>query len=115
MKHEKCTVEDFLTSRHVRETIHSFVERSVGIDIATETNANRFEVVDEKFVREVCSSVERHVFEEVSETILVVFFEDGTYGLCDVEFATFFRLVVVTDVISKTIVEMTDADIGVDR
>jgi hypothetical protein len=55
------------------------------------------------------------VFEEVSETILVVFFEDSTYSLCDVEFATFFRLVVVTDVVSKTIVEMANADIGIDR
>jgi hypothetical protein len=33
--------------------------------------------------------------------------------LCDVEFATLFRLVVVTNVISKTVVEMTNADIGI--
>ena len=115
MKHEKCTVEDFLTSRHVRETIHSFVERSVGIDVATETYTYRFEIVDEKFAWEVLSAVERHVFEEVSETILVVFFEDSTYGLSDVEFAAFFRLVVVTNVISKAIVEHTHTYVLVDR
>jgi hypothetical protein len=45
----------------------------------------------------------------------VVFFEDSTYGLCDVEFATLFRLVVVTNVISKAIVEYTHTHILVDR
>ena len=114
VENEECAVEDFFASRYVRETINSFVERCIGIDAATKSNTNRFEIVDEKFVREVFSSIESHVFEEVSKTILVVFFEDSTYGLCDMEFATFFRLIVVTNVISETIVENTHTNIGVD-
>ena len=46
---------------------------------------------------------------------LVVFFQNGTYFLSDVEIGSFFREFVVTDVISQSVVQFTDANVRVRR
>ena len=60
-------------------------------------------------------SVEAHVLKEVSQSALVVIFQYRTHFLCDVEFSLLFRQCVVTDVISQSIIQLTDSYLRVGR
>ena len=60
-------------------------------------------------------AVESHVFEEVCQAVLVVFFETGAHRLRDVKLGALFRLFVVANVISQSVVQLTIAHIGVER
>ena len=52
-------------------------------------------------------TVKCHVFQEVSQSPLVIIFVNGTHFLSDVEISHMLRVVVVTDVIGQPIVEFT--------
>ena len=54
------------------------------------------------------------MLEEVCESALLGFFEDGTYFLGDVEVCAVFGQVVVADVVGQAVVELSDADVLVD-
>ena len=49
-------------------------------------------------------TIERHVLQEVRQTVLMILFEDSTYRLRDVELAALFGLLVVTDVVRQSVV-----------
>ena len=86
--------------------IHGVVRRCVGIPLSTETvHELRHSVAGEMF-----RAVERHVLEEVSQTILIILLLDSTHTLGDVEVHFSLRIVVVADVIGQSIVKMTDDD-----
>ena len=55
------------------------------------------------------------MLKEVCKTILVVFFENSTNGLRDMELSTLFRIFIVTDVISQTILQLTHAHCRINR
>ena len=59
-------------------------------------------------------AIEAHVLKEVSETALLVLFLDGTHTLCNVKLCPVFGPVVVTDVVSQSIGQFTDAYIRID-
>ena len=60
-------------------------------------------------------AVECHMLEEVSQTALVVVLLDRAHALSDVEVGLVLRPVVVTDVISKSVVQFSDAHLVVLR
>lgn len=50
-------------------------------------------------------AVERHVFEKVRQSVLVVLLQNGADSLRNVKFGALFRLLVVANVVGQTIVE----------
>ena len=98
--HQQRRVNDSLADgRHVRQTINGLVNRRVCVDISAEIHTDRLEIIDDTFARKMLRTIESHVLQEVRQTILVILFQHSTYGLCDVEIAALFWLLVVTDVI----------------
>ena len=61
---------------YVRYAIYRLVESGVGIDVGAEFYTVVFEIVEHCFPREVLQPVECHVLQEVSQTALVLFFEN---------------------------------------
>lgn len=59
--------------------------------------------------------IESHMFQKVSQTVLVVLLEDGADGLRDVEVAMPFGVFVMTYVVRQAIVEYTHPYCAVDR
>ena len=57
----------------------------------------------------------REVLKEVRKTALAVLFLNRTHTLCDVEVCHMLRPLVVAQVVGETVVELADADGGVDR
>ena len=105
MHHEQRTVHDaFAIGRHVRQTIHGLVDRGVGVDVTAEVHTHRLEIVDDALTGEMLRTVERHVLQEVRQTVLMILLEDSTYRLRDVELAALFGLLVVTDVVRQAVV-----------
>ena len=91
---------------HAVDMIDGVVRRCVGIPLSTETvHELRHSVAGEMF-----RAVERHVLEEVSQTILIILFLDSTHTLGDVEVHFSLRIVVVADVIGQSIVKMAYDD-----
>ena len=106
-------------SRHVADIIYRLIDAGICIQVCTEFDtfrfAPRYNAKTCLIPREVFGSIESHVLQEVSQTTLLRFFKDGTYFLCDVEFYSFFRKCIVSNVIGKPVVQFTDADIFVHR
>ena len=82
--------------------------------MSSELHAYAFEIGNERVAGEMFGAVEAHVFEEVSETALVVVLIHRAYLLSEKIVGRAGGIVVVANVICKTIVEDSDAGIGVD-
>ena len=105
MHHQQSGIDDsFAIRRHIRQTINGLVNRSVGIDVSTEIDSYRLEIVDDSLAREMLSAVKGHMLQEMRQTVLMVLFEDSTYGLRDMELAALLGLLVMTYIIRQTVV-----------
>ena len=105
MHHEQRTVHDpFAVRRHVTQTINGLVDRGVSIDVTTEIDTYRLKIVDDALTREMLRTVERHMLQEVRQTVLMILFEDSTDSLRDMELCTLFGLLVMTDIIGQSVV-----------
>ena len=106
-------------SWYVADIIYRLVDTGICIQVRSELDTfcltPRYDTESGFITREVFGSIESHVLQEVSQTTLLRFFKDGTYFLCDVEFYSFFRKCIVSNVIGKPVVQFTDADIFVHR
>ena len=58
-------------------------------------------------------TIERHVLQEVSQTTLTVVLVDGTYTLSNVEVSHMLRVLVMTNVISKSVIQFTDTNVRI--
>ena len=104
MHHQQSAVNDTLTiSRHVAQTINRLINRGVRIDISTEGYTYCLEILNDTFTREMLRTIEGHVLQEVRQTVLMVLFEDSTYTLRNMELATLFGLLIMTDVIGQSV------------
>ena len=116
MHDQQRTIDDTGTvGRHVRETIDGLVDGGISVDVTTEIHTHGLEIIDDSFAREMLGTIERHVLQEVRQTVLMILLEDGTHGLCDMELSTLFRLLVMTDVISQSVVQLAVTNLRVDR
>ena len=100
---------------HVVDVIDCLVERGVGVQVLTEAYADAFQILLQVVAGEVGSAVEAHVFEEVCQTALVLFFLHRTHLLCDVEEGSFLWPLVVAQIVSQSVVEFAYPHIRVDR
>ena len=92
---------------HVRNVVDSLVNRGVGVEVYTEFHALALEPVDDALTGIVGCAVEAHVLEEVSQAALVLVFEDRTYFLSNIEISLTLGLLVMTDIVGKSVVKDT--------
>ena len=111
---EQGGVDDaFARGGHIGEAIDCLIQCRVGVDISAEVHTDGLEIVDDTLAREMLRTVECHVLQEVRETVLVVLLEDSAYGLGDMELATLLGILVVADVVSQSVVQMSYAYCGI--
>ena len=101
--------------RHVGYVVDSLVDGGVGVEVGSEFYAYRFEPLAQLVVWEVGGAVKAHVLQEVGQSALVFFFQGRAYLLGYVEVGLPLGILVVTDVIGKSVGELADAHIFVDR
>ena len=89
----------FACHRGIHDHINRFVETGIGIEIFTHTHADALGKIVHSFVRKVFRAVEGHMFQEVCQSALILFFQHGAYVLGDIKVSPFFRLFIMTDVI----------------
>ena len=103
------------SDRDIVDVVNSLVNRSVGIEISAELHTDRLAVLDDPVSREVLSTVEAHMLKEVGKAPLTVVLEDGTHLLGDIEVSLACRLRIVTDIVGKAIVKLSDLYCRIDR
>ena len=94
--------------------VHGLVGGGVGIQVAAILHTDGAQVLLKAIVLEMLRAIEGHVLEQVSETPLVVVLLHRTHSLGDIETGHMLRIVVVADVISQAIVQLSLSHLGVD-
>ena len=115
VEHQETGVDDAFTfDRSGTDVIHRLVNGSIGIEVGTKLHADglapRHDAEFLALAWEVLGTIESHVFQEVSQATLARFFQDGAYTLCDIEVSESRLLVVMTDVISESVLQLTLSD-----
>ena len=111
VKNEQAAVNVALGHGDVIDVIDRLIGGGVGVEVTTEFHADAFAILDESVTGEVVRAVEAHVFQEVSETALALFFLHAADLLRDVEAGEILGQRVVTDVVGKSVGQLTDAHI----
>ena len=114
VQNQQTRVYDTLTGGgHVRDVIHRLVDRGVGIQVASELHTDGLTPFHDVVTLEVLCAVEAHVLQEVGQSALVVVLLNRTHALGNVELGTLFGPCIMTDVISQSVVQLTDFYVGV--
>ena len=100
-------LDTFTCHGHIVDVVYSLVSGGVCVQILSEFHTYAFKPVDEILSGKISCAVEAHVLKEVSQTALIIIFKNRAYFLSNVEVSLTFRIVVVADVISKAIRELT--------
>ena len=106
MKNPQAWVESRRSggNRHVVDVIHRFVDAGIGIEVFAIFNADTLTIFHQAVTRKMTCTVEAHVFQEMGQSALIVFFQNGTHFLSDVEIGLTGRLSIVTNIIGQTII-----------
>jgi hypothetical protein len=108
MKDEKAGIHHRLAhQRYVGQHVLGLVDSRRRIDIASERSSDALEPVKQGLAGEILGSVEAHVLEEVGETVLVWSLLDGTDVGGEVELGAVGRFLIVHDVVSQPVVELS--------
>ena len=108
---QKTGVHDRLPhQRNIIEHVGGLVNACGGVDIASERSPDALKPVQDALVREILRAVEAHVLKEVRETILVGSLLNRSDVGRKVEFRPARRLVIVSDVIGQTVLQLADLD-----
>ena len=107
MHHEKTRVDDALADHwDIVEHVVSLLETSSCIDVAAELGTDALEILEKRLSREILCTVETHVLEEVSKTVLVVSLLVSAHICSEIELSSLSRLVVVADVVSHAVLKL---------
>ena len=108
---QKAGVHDRLPhQRNIIEHVGGLVNACGGVDIASERGSDALQPVQDLLVREVLGAVEAHVLKEVRETVLVRGLLNGSDIRGEVKLSPAGRLVIVSDVIGQTVLQLADLD-----
>ena len=96
MQNKKARVQYGLSvSWHCINIINGIVKTGSGIQVLSEFHTNSFQIRNYSFsfavIREIFGTVKSHMFQEVSQTTLILFFLHGTHFLYNVEVSLIFR------------------------
>ncbi len=112
--HEEAGIDHALADDgDVVEHILGGLHAGGGGDVAAELGSDALEILEHLLAGKVLEAVEAHVLQEVGETVLVRGLLDGSDMGCKIELGPLGGLVVVTDVVSHTVVELADAGRGI--
>ena len=103
------------SSWYVGKIINGLVDTCVSIQILTILHTNALKIVLKAIALEMLRTIESQVLQEVSQTTLVVVLINRTNLLCNVETCYMLREIVVTNVVGKAVVKVTDSHILVNR
>ena len=116
VENQQTRIDDALTGGgHIADIVNRLLNTGIGIQVATELDTYALTPAQQLVALEVLRTVKGHVLQEMGQSALVVILLNRTHLLGNVELGTVLRPVVVTDVISQSVVEFTDAYIGVNR
>ena len=88
---------------YVINIVNGLVKGCIGIQVLTELHTNTLQILLQGITREVSSSVETHMLQEVRQSALILFLLNRTNFLSDVEVATFLGPLVMADVVRQTV------------
>jgi len=74
-----------------------------------------FKGVDDPFPRKMFRAIEGHVFQEMGQSVLVVFLQNCPHILNDIKTCPLFGFLVVADVVGQSVLQFSDTDFGIDR
>ena len=115
LEDQERTVHHFrLGSRHLQH-VDGFVEARLRIDARTETHAERFEKRHRLLLREVLRPVERHVLDEVRQTLLIGLFDDRPDVDHQPQFGALLRPLRRPNEILQAVREFASRDRGIER
>ncbi len=111
VEHEQTGVYDALAyHRYVVKHVCRLLDTGSRIDIVSEIGSYALKIFQKQLSREILGSVEAHVLEEVSQTVLVRGLLDCAHMRCKIKFRPLGRFVIVLDVISQAIVQLAYTD-----
>ena len=115
VEHQETGVDDALTfDGSGTDMIYRLIDRGISIEVGTKLHADglapRHDAEFLALAREMLGTIESHVFQEVSQATLARFFQDGAYTLGNIEVGESRLLVVKTDVISESVLQLTLSD-----
>ncbi len=99
----------FAGRRHVLDLVGRVVPARRGVQVVAEFHAHGLQVFRQHLARQVLRAVERHVFEEVGQTLLIVVFLNGAYVMQNVEVCLSLRFFVVADVVGHAVFQLARA------
>jgi len=91
-----------LVGRHLQH-VDGLVLARVGVDLGPELHADRLEVAHQRLAREVLGAVERHVFDEVGQPLLVVVLVHRACAHHQPQRGALFRFGVGAHVVAQTV------------
>ena len=116
MQHEQSRVDNALAcDGHVGHKVLCQIPRGEGVEVSTELNTDRLQILAELVIGVVLRAVECHMLEEVSQTLLVVTLLNSTYIVHDIELSQALGLLVVADVIGQSVRQHALANLLVSR
>ena len=116
MQYKEARVNDALADDgDVVEHVLCLLKACRGVDVTAELGTDTLQILKQFLVGEILCTVETHVLKEVGKTVLVVLLLESTYICRQVELGTLCRLRIVTDVIGKSVLELANSYIRVNR
>ena len=94
---------------HILRSFHT----GGGVDVAAEFRTDALKVLEHLLAGKVLEAVEAHMLKEVCKTVLIGLFLDCANVGCQIELCPLCGLVVVTDVVGKTVVQFAHAGFGI--
>ena len=114
VQNQQTRVDDALARRgYITYIIYRLVDRGIGVEVGSELHTDSLAPLHDIVTLEVLGTVEAHVLQEVSQSALLVILLNGAHALCDVELGTLLGPSIMTNVISQSVVQLTDFYLGV--
>src|SRR5579883_1375051 len=97
------------------EHVDRFVERRVGVEVSAETNTMRFQKAWKIVVRKLLRSIKGHVLIQVSNSLLIIIFQNRTCSNYKTQFCSMFRLAILQNIIMQAIWKRTRNNLRIKR
>ena len=118
VQNEQGRIKHGLTPyRYGRDVVHRLVNARIGVEIGPEFHAHalapRYDTRRLTVTPEVRGAIESHVFQEVGQSTLPGFLQDGAHPLGNVEVGNARLLGIVADIVGKPVLQRSRQERGV--
>src|SRR5512141_2799521 len=115
LENRECLLDDSCGIRRNGQDVNGLVEAREGVEVCTESHPDRFQVLDEIVLREVCGSVECRVLDHVRLAELVRLLENGPCVHDEPQLCALLRFWILADVVANTVRKRSDPHLRIDR